>query len=61
MEVQDIVYSVRMEDMKSFLTGHKRAVGVGATAGAVAGAAVIGLMYLFVYVWPWSVLIGCAQ
>ena len=30
-------------------------------SGIAAGMVVNALLFLFVYVWPWSVLIGCEQ
>lgn len=40
---------------------HKVAIVVGGSVGFTMGVVVNVLLFLLVYVWPWSVLIGCEQ
>ena len=40
---------------------HKAAIVVGGSVGFTVGVVANVLLFLLVYVWPWSVLIGCEQ
>lgn len=44
-----------------FVNRHKVAIVVGGSVGFTMGVVVNVLLFLLVYVWPWSVLIGCEQ
>ncbi len=64
-----------MSDVGSFKTGgsdgelqpagfvgrHKVAIVVGGSVGVAVGVVGNVLLFLLVYIWPWSVLIGCEQ
>ena len=44
-----------------FVDRHKVAIVVGGSIGLAVGAVANVLLFLLVYIWPWSVLIGCEQ
>lgn len=49
------------QDLGARVERHKKPIAIGGAVGVAVGATLIALLYLFTYVWPWSVLVGCAQ
>ena len=49
------------QDLGAKVARHKKPTVIGGTVGVAVGATLIALLFLLTYVWPWSVLVGCAQ